>query len=151
MTQTIRATYRVNAETMAILSAENGSYIYEREQEIFQCQERPLQIIRKSCLDGGASFAGRIDAVRHKTKLSKKLPIPINVSENWYAFPTAGLRDYDCYWIFYHHIDKIEATNRKCCNIYFHDQQWLPVKKSLYTLRTQMQRTGWVMSLFLTS
>ncbi|AXF56307.1 competence protein ComK [Salicibibacter kimchii] len=149
MDKQMRAVYRVSAKTMAILPGAQGSVIYEREQTVVHCRERPLRIIRRSCLDGGASLEGRLEAVRHKTKLARKLPIPINVEENWFAFPTSGLRDHECCWVFYHHIDTVIASHGGFCNIYFHDQQMISVKKSLYTLHRQIQRTGWVMSLFL--
>ncbi|WP_425489456.1 hypothetical protein [Geomicrobium halophilum] len=34
--------------------------------------------MRRSCLDGGWSFEGRVQAVRYKTEISKKVPLPIN-------------------------------------------------------------------------
>ncbi|QDI91842.1 hypothetical protein EPH95_12185 [Salicibibacter halophilus] len=149
MEQTMRAVYRVSANTMAILPAAQGSIIYERNQTVVHCREKPLHIIRRSCLDGGSSLEGRLDAVRYKTKLARKLPIPINMEENWFAFPTAGLRDHDCCWVFYQHIDSVVASQGEGCHIYFRDQQMIAVKKSLYTLHRQLQRTGWIMSLFL--
>jgi competence protein ComK len=69
------------------------------------------EIIENSCLYYGSSYEGRKDAVKYRTDFRRKLPIPISISRNIYAFPTHSPDDYKCAWIFHRFIKCIIPDN----------------------------------------
>ncbi|RDW20760.1 hypothetical protein CWR45_05925 [Oceanobacillus chungangensis] len=74
------------------------------------------------------------------------MPLPINPDRYLYTFPTHSTTDYDCCWIFYHHVLYIKAyqsdTNPDIQSmITFKDLNQVPMRVSSYILNKQMQRT----------
>ncbi|MEH7236396.1 competence protein ComK [Bacillus sp. JJ1562] len=144
----IQLTYEVNPQTMAILPAREIEYsaIVKEEYKIIYVRQTPLQIIKASCLEGGATYEGRRKAVTHLIGAIQKVPIPINPRRNIFAFPTHSPTAFECNWIFYHHIKTIvpsqQTSNTTQSIIQFKNNQELPMTESHYLLQKQHTRTG---------
>ncbi|GGM40547.1 hypothetical protein GCM10011351_28430 [Paraliobacillus quinghaiensis] len=98
--------YYVTNRTIALLPVKHFEYdtvVIEVGCKKY-VKQTALQIIKQACLDGASSYQGRRSAVSYKTGIKRKVPIPINLVKNIYAFPTQSPSQYDCSWIFYNHI-----------------------------------------------
>jgi competence protein ComK len=90
MEKQILTIYEINNHTLALLPAYHPDYdavAIEPDGEL-KIRKPPLAIIQQGCLEGGASYVGRRDAVKYLTGAKNKVPIPVNPHENIYAFPT---------------------------------------------------------------
>lgn len=149
MTQVIND-YEVNPRTMALIPARNIDYqtiVLESGRKI-HVTKSPLQLIKEACRDGGATYEGRYKAVTHKTGIHKKVPIPISQLDQIYAFPTHSAKQFNCHWIFYHHLKAINLAPHKKSIITFCDHQELEIEVSAYVLKQQMLRTAHCFLLF---
>ncbi|WP_138418259.1 competence protein ComK [Aquibacillus sediminis] len=141
--------YHVNERTMALIPAYHIEYdtiVLEAGRQLF-VQQPAIQIIKSACLDGYSTYEGRRKAVNYQMGVKRKVPIPICPMKNIFTFPTQAPTDYDCHWIFYHHVQSIEpySSNEDSTiqsMITFKDGQHLPMKTSHHSLEKQMQRTA---------
>ncbi|MCP8617534.1 competence protein ComK [Salirhabdus salicampi] len=141
--------YQVSEQTMALLPAVQLEYdttVLERNKTLY-IKKTPLQIMKRACLDHGSSLEGRRAAVMHQTGYSRKVPIPISLHQNLYAFPTLSPTKFHCHWIFYHHVKFIKPLHSKHhlgyqSNIFFKNGRSLQLKDSYYVLEKQMHRTA---------
>jgi competence protein ComK len=145
--ESIYKTYDINKETMALIPAKHIDYdtiVYETNQ-ILYVKQRPLDMIKVACLDGGSTYDGRRVAVIHQTGAQHKVPIPINPLEKIYAFPTHSPSLYECSWIFYHHVRSImpHPTDPKESQVLFKNGQTpLNLDISHSSLEKQLHRTS---------
>ncbi|GGH88638.1 competence protein ComK [Pullulanibacillus pueri] len=151
MNEDVFGSYEITLDTVAILNARDIDYhtvVLEPNDNQVHVKKRPLQLIKAGCLDGGASYNGRREAVIHELcprKRWNKVPIPVYPQEGIYAFPTHSPDDEYCYWIFYHHVKTIipHPTNRKKSIVLFKDRKKpLHVKVSYSSLYRQYVRTS---------
>ncbi len=145
--ETVYKTYEINKETMALVPARHIDYdtiVYEAHQ-ILYVKQRPLNMIKAACLEGGATYDGRRIAVIHQTGADHKTPIPINPSQDIYAFPTQSASNFDCNWLFYHHVRSIlphpKHPNQSLI-LFKNGQDPLTIDISLASLEKQMHRTS---------
>lgn len=114
--------YKINDRTMAILpvhSKEYASKVYEFEQDkMLTFKEEPIKMIDRNCKKHFSSHAGRRASVLYHTSYKKKTPIPISSTKGIIAFPTQGLTNINCAWIFYRHVDDVEERNGGCAVIF---------------------------------
>lgn len=148
MNNEILSDYCVNKETLALLAAYAPDYdtiVIEADREL-KIRKTPLQLIKQACLSGGASYAGRRDAVRYLTGAKNKVPIPVYPDQKIYAFPTKSPKQYECCWIFYDHIHTIKQHRFQDHSIgtmiIFKNGRQLPLSVSLYTIEKQIHRTS---------
>ncbi|WP_152657541.1 competence protein ComK [Oceanobacillus sp. CFH 90083] len=126
--------YEITDKTMAILpsrSSRNKSKVFEADQEnMLTFHEKPFAIIEQNCMKYFSSYAGRRASVLHHTPFKMKTPIPISSTLGILVFPTHGLSNPACAWIFFRHVSKIVKQDSGC-NIIFKDGTVLfqPVSK----------------------
>ena len=144
----IRTKYTVNKETLAILPARAIDYraIVLEKQQTYHIRQTPLEIIKNACIEiGFSTLKGKQEAVKHHTDLKYKLPIPISIAQQIYAFPTQSILNYDCSWIFYHHImhvGKLPSNNKPTqTTITFKNKREMNINVSPYIIQQQMNRT----------
>lgn len=148
MEKQILENYEINKHTLALLSAYHPEYdtIAIEPGCEWKIRKKPLQIIKQGCLEGGASYAGRREAVKYLTGAKNKVPIPVNPHEHIYAFPTHSPKQFECCWIFHYHIRSIKEhhfpNQLKGTMITFKNGQQVPIPVSIYTIEKQMQRTS---------
>lgn len=112
-------------------------------------KKTPLEIIEESCHRDFASYEGRRKLAMKLTGYEKKVPIPINISQKIYAFPTISPTSPDCIWIIAHHIKKIEKITGRSNNmkfqsiVHFWDGSSMPFEISAYSLSEQRKRTSY--------
>ncbi|WP_407270049.1 competence protein ComK [Radiobacillus sp. PE A8.2] len=152
---TFDTNYAITISTMALCPARHIDYdtiVYERDRTLY-VKKTPLQLIKSACIDYGASYDGRRAAVTHKLNFRKKVPIPISISYNIYAFPTQSAKHYDCTWIFFSHVKAIQSNHPLKKSDYksiiaFQTGQALSMHESYFQLEKQMQRTAMCMLQF---
>jgi competence protein ComK len=146
--ETVFKTYEINKETMALVSVNHFDYdtiVYETNR-ILYVKQRPIEMIKEGCLDGGSTYDGRRLAVIRLTGAKHKIPIPIQPNQNIYAFPTHSPDLYECSWIFYHHIRTIlpHPTDYSQSQILFKNgQDPLTLELSYASLEKQLHRTSY--------
>ncbi|WP_186579793.1 competence protein ComK [Aquibacillus kalidii] len=147
--------YHVNSRTMSLIPGNHIDYqtiVFEPNKQIL-VSVPPIHIMKRACLDVLSSYEGRRSAVMHQTNYQKKVPIPIDPTNQIYAFPTHSPSDYRCMWIFYNHVLSIKENTNKAQKdmksiITFRDGRKLAVTESCYLLEKQMQRTATCMVQF---
>ncbi|WP_227938687.1 competence protein ComK [Alkalihalobacillus deserti] len=146
MTKHVLNDYEISKDTLALIPAKHVDYytiVIEKDQQLY-VKKTTRQLIEPACLEGGASYEGRRDAVSHQIGVRNKVPIPINPREDIYAFPTHSPKQFECSWIFFHHIKSIKP-HQKASNqsiVTFKNDQHLSINVSFSTLERQMHRTS---------
>lgn len=147
----IKSEYIITKDASALIPAKSIEYntIVLTSREKLYIKMTPLEIIKNSCLHDLASYEGRREAVKHMMDYQKKIPIPINTSQEIYAFPTMSPSNDECIWLFFHQIKKV-VDNRKhgskeeeyASTIHFADNSQLSIDVSHFSLQQQLQRTA---------
>lgn len=140
------ANYLINERTMALEPLSNEEYgtrVYEKDGDYIDVEERPLELIKAACLEGGSSYQGRIDAVKfwmnhHRNKLS----VPIDPQRGIVACPTHSSKSFDCTWLFLSHVRAIISITNKTTLVVFHDGQELLLNVSQYVMEKQVNRAS---------
>jgi competence protein ComK len=144
--------YTISLSTIAIVPNFHPQYqtmIIDLEG-IFYSNDKPGEIISRSCLTYGASYDGRRDAAIYLANYIQKTPILISEANGSIAIPTHSPDHDDCTWIMLHHIKEIKSTTKSCCQIKFHNYTDLEVKISSLTIRQQIQKAAVIYSIFCT-
>lgn len=138
--------YQVNEKTMALVPAKHErarTLVLETNGE-FYVEEPVVSIIEQACLEGGASYEGRKQAVIHRIGVKHKAPIPICPLSGIYAFPTHSIRSFENIWLFYTHVLLFEEFNDGTIPktmITFSNKESITVPLSHYSVNQQMKRT----------
>lgn len=154
MNNKIYASYHVNTDTMAILSAAHPDYDAIALEPNCEChiQKPPLHLIKQACLEGGSSYEGRRAAVVYQTGIKHKIPIPISPLEQIYAFPTHSPKEFECTWIFPNHVRQIIPyilpNQPNQTKIIFQNLTHIILPVSYYTIEKQIQRSSYTMIRF---
>ncbi|MBU9711684.1 competence protein ComK [Evansella tamaricis] len=108
------------------------------------------KILDDSCLPRGASYDGRRTAVIRKIGTKIKVPILVCRQEEIYAIPTMSPKNYNCIWIFYHHVDDIAIDKNRPgkCIVIFKSGNQLPLDVSYYVMSKQLGRTARCITVF---
>ena len=140
----IKKDYHINKDTIALIPAKEIEYetlVIERDVTI-KAKQDPLTLIKEACDDDWSTYEGRRQAVTKKMGYSRKVPIPINMKEGHFAFPTHSPIDFNCHWFFFNHIVHIqeELTTKHALVTLKNEQQFtLPI--SYYIFKKQYERT----------
>lgn len=138
--------YEVNERTLALIPAaamDYGTIVLEKGCKLY-VRTRPYEIINKCTLIGGSDCHGRRSFILYRTGLKNKLPMPVNPARDIYAFPTQSPKKFHCYWIFYHHVDRIKLQRKPSTYksiIIFKNGERLSLSESCFVLEKQMYRT----------
>ncbi|WP_067729110.1 competence protein ComK [Oceanobacillus damuensis] len=151
----IVAHYTIHEQTMALMPAYHSNYqtiALEQERTLF-IRQTPMQLIQAACLEYGATYEGRKQAVIHKTGFQRKIPLPIDAGKNIYVFPTHATNDPDCSWIFATHVRNINPTTHLAekapsSKITFSNGAEILVDVPSSFLQKQMERTLICLSTF---
>lgn len=141
--------YEVNRTTMAVMPQTHEHYhakVLEAEGDYY-VKQPPMKLIKRACLEGGATYDGRRKAVAHHLGITQKIPLPLQPNESIYAFPTQAPTNFDCCWIFYNHLRRI-APDKNDSVITFYNGKQLRIPVSYYILEKQMQRTAYCITRF---
>lgn len=146
--------YHVNKETIAFLPARKIEYnsVVIEGGNTYYIKKTPFQLMKAACLAHWSSYEGRRKAVLKKTNYLRKVPIPISITKQIYAFPTHSPTQFDCNWIFFNHILKI--TKCKDTNdtiVTFKNFRQLRINVSRHSLETQFHRTFHLLHLSINS
>lgn len=142
--------YKITESTMFISPHFHEVYrsmIFD-EKGIYLCSKRPLKLIEEACIDDGASFDGRRQAVIQKLNYKVKTPIHISPERMIYAFPTISFLSYDCTWIFANNIKDIEEINKYTSEIIFRNGYRYTLKLPRKILMRQREKTALCMYIF---
>jgi competence protein ComK len=139
--------YEINKETMALIPAKHFDYetiVLESNQTLY-IKQRPMEMIKAACLEGGSTYEGRRKAVIYQSVAQHKVPIPIHPAEQIFAFPTHSPDLYECHWLFYHHVKSITPdpkTPRNSIITFTNHGEPLIIDVSHNSLEKQLQRTS---------
>ena len=135
--------YEITGKTMAILpgtTSKSASKVLESDNEhMLTFKEKPFEIIEQNCIKNLSSYAGRRASVLHYTSYTQKTPVPVSVARGIIVFPTQGLSNKKCVWIFYQHVSKI-VKKSDGSEIIFKDGTTLFLKISKKQLNNQLSR-----------
>ncbi|GIO28288.1 competence protein ComK [Ornithinibacillus bavariensis] len=143
--------YEINERTMALLPSNNISYetiAMETDQTLY-IEKTPFEIIKRGCLDNFCSFEGRRESIKYLTGFSRKVPIPISIYRNIFAFPTRALKDWKCGWIFYNHVESIveDVSRYHQTLVIFKNGNQIKMDVTILELLKQLERTSLIKSL----
>lgn len=141
--------YKINEQTMALMASDFTDYqtiAIETDKKLY-IKKTPLEIIEWGCLDNFSSFEGRRYSITHLTGFKRKTPIPISIYRNIYAFPTHALKDRNCCWIFYHHVESVLEVNLEQSLILFKNGTQVEIDVPRLELLKQMERTSLILSI----
>jgi competence protein ComK len=109
-----------------------------------------MELISEACMEDGASYDGKIQAVRHALPYLRKTPLIINKEQQIYAFPTMSPTKFDCIWLFHLHIKKFTSFQEYTI-ITFINGTTLKINCSIKVLMRQRERAAVTMSYFAAS
>lgn len=152
MVEHVCKSYEINKQTFALIPIAHMEYdtlVLEENRKIY-VKQTPKQIIHTACLKGGASYEGRRKAVMYKTKIKRKVPIPINPRQDIFAFPTHSPDQFHCHWIFPNHILSTESkrNSRQKTIVTFKNNEKITLPISRMSLEKQIHRTSYCRFLF---
>lgn len=104
----IQSHYLISEVTNALIPAKKIDYdtiVIEADGSTKNVRRTPLQIVKDSCLSNWSTYEGRKRAVVNYTNYRERVPIPINPLKEIIAFPTHGVKHYDCCWIMFNQVD----------------------------------------------
>ncbi len=134
----METTYEINNATLALISEEKGTKIYEKEEE-YIVYKPSLKVIDDSCRYFGSSFLGREAGARNLIGSDYKVPIIIEESRRMIFIPTSSPKFSSCDWISYNHIDHYEKHGMKT-RIVFDNGRMIDFDISVYSLENQILR-----------
>jgi competence protein ComK len=140
----------ITSRTMAVYPAYHEKYrsiILNRSGETIYSEKSIKDLIDEACIRGGASYEGRVKAVRHMLSYHKKTPVMISEGPHIIAYPTMSPQHYSCIWLFCSHIENFSRTKGKTF-VHFKNGSMLEVSCSVKVLRTQMERAAATMNYF---
>ncbi|MFD2046606.1 competence protein ComK [Ornithinibacillus salinisoli] len=147
MSSLVMSHYEINEQTMALIPANYTDYqtiAMETDKKLY-IKKTPFQIIERGCLNNFSSFEGRRNSVNYLTGFKRKAPIPISVYRNIYAFPTHALKDWDCCWIFYHHVESVVKVKSNHSVILLKNGTQVSIDIPRLELLKQMERTSYIL------
>jgi len=146
----VTTSYDISLQTVALLPARDIDYdtIVIEENETKYVQQTSFNLINEACLKRNwTTYEGRRDAVIQHTNFKQKTPIPIDIHQGIYFFPTHSPNNMDNIWIAFHHILSIgkiparERTKNAQSIVYFKNKHALKLSISFHTLTEQYNRT----------
>ena len=104
--------YEINEETLALISLENKTKVFESERT-FIVEKEVNKIMEDSCEYFGSSLSGRQKGTERLIGVSYKAPIIVEETKNIIFFPTASPRIKSCNWISLNNLERYYSKNNK--------------------------------------
>lgn len=141
--------YIIHRKTQAIMHETKGIYKSKiiEENNVIYSKYSPIEILYENCEDYGASLQGRFDIAKKILGSKTKLPLPVFPFSGLYFFPTTSMKNDECIWISYYHIQDLGKVKNQVY-IRLRDKTILQVKTSLNQLDRQRKRTSQVIAHF---
>lgn len=138
-----RPMHVITRHTKAIISRDSPYYCTEilDRYKGGRTNLKAEEVIKNSCLVYGVPLEGRIEAAKNVLNISSKVPFSVSWDEAIYMIPTASVKNKDCAWISYFHIDFFKQQGDKTY-IRFRDGTGLFVNVSESQFDMQHKRTG---------
>lgn len=144
--------YYIHSNTVAVLPHYHHRYqtkILDAEGTYF-AEERPIDVINRSCLKYGADYTGRRNAAVYHTNYKQKTPILLSGAQSLVIIPTHSPEHMHCKWIMFHQIASVESTGEETCDVMCNHFVDLQLNISAQTMRTQIQKAAVIYSIFCT-
>ncbi|WP_179123941.1 competence protein ComK [Paraliobacillus ryukyuensis] len=138
--------YIISPCTLAIVpqrAMTHDTIVYEKDRTI-RVKQTPLQIIKASCIEHGATYEGRRQSSCHLLHLTQKVPIVIKEKPMIYTFPSQSPNNFSTSWLFPRHISTITIESNKTnqqTTITFHNKKQIHLQESTYQLKQQCIKT----------
>jgi competence protein ComK len=137
--------YQINSWTMFLEPVDYGgkkfSRIVEFEDE-YLSPNRPLDIIKRSCIYFGADYESRKRGTRHLIGYNRKIPIAIEPTNHIFFFPTLSPASPECIWISHEHVENYLRVGPQETQIIFRNKQSHIFPVPYGTIEGQMLRTA---------
>lgn len=130
--------YEINEETLALVPYDEGTLIYEANQQLY-INNDANEIIYNSCEYFGSTYEGRKVGTKRLTGMTHKLPVIIEESKRIIFFPTSSPRLNRCVWLSLKNIKNVEKYGIQS-KIVFKNYQELVVDISFSCLNNQLMR-----------
>lgn len=138
--------YVVNTETMVILNRydEYGNLcsLVVEEEDIYEVNESPLVIIRKSTLFYGSSLDGAITGARASLGNISMPPVIIGGGKRMYWFPSKATGHEDCIWFSADHIKNYETFDDGTLKVHFHNGYSINIASTYYRFDQKVGRAN---------
>lgn len=112
--------------------------IVVEEKETYRVRQTPLNIIENSCARNWSNLKGRIEASQKLMNYIYKPPIIVSEHQMIFAFPTRGIDQHACAWIFLDSIRSIHKVD-KLSAVTLNNGQRVTLDISYHTLKTQRE------------
>lgn len=135
--------YIIDEDTLAITPLKHlkfNSKVYTKNG-VLKCIQKPLDIIKESCIEYYSDYEGRRKATIIHTNFRHKVPIIISKTFNICAFPTNSPKLFYTSWIFANNLVYISKVNNKKSEILFNDHTRIHFNISKHVLINQLTRT----------
>ncbi|WP_221563528.1 competence protein ComK [Alkalihalobacillus sp. TS-13] len=138
--------YLINGETMVILPHFDAfgnlhSLVIESERELI-VKQKPIEIMKDSCLYYGSSLQGRVDGAIHVTKFSRMVPIMICNRAGIFFFPTQSSKSESCIWIAHSHVKEILPLHTEHCQVVLTNNKTVPVQVTKAVMESKVNRAA---------
>lgn len=140
----IKNNYDINEHTIALIPAKQIEYetLVMEADAIYKVKLDPLTLIKNACDADYCTYDGKRHAVTKNTGYSRKVPIPISIINEIFAFPTHSPTDYECHWFFFNHINHIQKDpSTKHTRVTLKNKQELTLPISFNIFKKQYERT----------
>ncbi|OAT80892.1 hypothetical protein A6P54_12860 [Bacillus sp. MKU004] len=143
----------ITGATMAICPVYHELYqsiLLDSSGEKIYSEKTTMELINEACMEDGASYDGKISAVRHALPYLRKTPLIINKEQQIYAFPTMSPTKFECIWLFHIHIKNFTSSQNHTI-IKFLNDTTIKINCSLKVLTRQRERAAVMTSYFTAS
>jgi competence protein ComK len=119
------AEFIISKETMVILNRYDDygklCSIVVEEEEVFEVNQSPLAIIKKSIEYYGGSLDGAVHGAKEALGRISMPPVMICGVQGLYWFPSKSFAREDCIWFSVEHIKHYETLADKTLKVHFHN------------------------------
>ena len=133
--------YEINNNTIALIFNEEGTHVFELNNNFVIKGILPNKIIKYSCEYFGSSFKGRIKGTNILTGITHKVPIIIEESHEIIFFPIMSPRLNECSWIRSRYIKNVKKLNNNA-EITLINGEIITLNCSYETINNQLLRSS---------
>lgn len=138
------AEYVINDRTLLLQPIQHGEHttVFELGKPPVRIQQRPIHIIRESCLRFLSTYEGRREAAATVLGTNRKVPVAIDKADGTFLFPTHSHLKPECFWISPTHLTSLEQGGKKESVLLFADHQRVLIPCSTLVIKNQVLMTA---------